>query len=273
VPADFSGSTVTANTAAVHPLGTIGYTIAIRNSGDAAPQWVQVAQPMPVSALYVSSSSNWKFDPARRRMEWFGRIPPGRTETFGLTLIAKPESEGSLIANRTEVLYESSTWNTFHSVEVGTAPNERAGIDIGNVRVDGLSVAVTLAFLAIIVFAIIGSRKSRALAMLVIGFGFMAIFASLGWKDYRTMTRYTAAECTVLDALAPYAAVRYGNTLSVTRGDEDDVNIGETVPCWFDPEDAKQVVLSRSVSPAYIFALPALLAIVIGVGMLRTPTE
>ncbi|HEX7153067.1 MAG TPA: hypothetical protein VF618_16385 [Thermoanaerobaculia bacterium] len=269
MPADFSASTVVSRQTAVHPRETVDYTIVVRNTGNEAPSYVEVAQPMPTAALFVSSSKEWTFDPALRQVRGHGPLQPGQSQALGLTLIAKPGTEGSMIANRTEVRYGANSYNLFHELEVSSAPKVRSGFgfDAGNVRVDGVSAVALLAIVAVIVFTFIGTRKSRALAMLVIGFGFLAIFASLAWKDYRMLTRYVESRCTVIDTLPPYAAVRYNDMVSVARADE--ASHAEELPCWYDPGDAKTVVLSRNISFAYVFSLPALLAIGIGGSMLR----
>jgi len=148
---------------------------------------------------------------------------------------------------------------------------------------------------------------NTALAVIIVSAGFLLFFVDLGRRDARAQTRFRATQCTVLDSMARYVesrsagsrksvktwsplfALRYrttaGETVSVGYATASALQFGSgnptadalaslprgaTAPCWYDPDDPKQVVLIRQPGGAYWFALIPLATLVVGIVFLRT---
>ena len=128
-----------------------------------------------------------------------------------------------------------------------------------------------------------------AWAALVIGSGFLLVFAALGWEDWRSYADYRATTCNVFGSTVqsftggtrrtgrsyrPLFAVRYDvagvgtyssgygpsstfnfNTASSARATFERFVVGSSHPCWYDPQDPKTVLLARGPGGAYLFAL------------------
>jgi Domain of unknown function DUF11 len=307
--ADFSQSTIAASAAKIYPLDTVDYSVTVRNAGPGQPNYLQVESPIPVSAMYVGSSPEWKFDPAVREVTWYGQLPPGAEHTFRLTLVAMPETEGNTISARVPIRYDGSEWNLHHSLEVDTRP-ATGGVAVGGYRVTGCGLTV-LGFAALFAVVLLFARRgAHAAAMLwiMLSLGFLAIFVWIGFEDARILRGYRETRCTVLDALAQYEestsrptstaqrqqrtgdwkpafAVRHGDVVTVTgespstlrvgggskatRAALEKLTVGSVAPCFVDPADPKRVVLTREIGGAYFFALVPLIGLLIGIAILK----
>ena len=136
----------------------------------------------------------------------------------------------------------------------------------------------------------------------VASIGFLLLFVDLARGDLRSYTDYRETSCLVVDSsirsfegsgknpsstYAPEFAVRYdalgAPTYSVASPPATAVSIGairssqQTIerlavgspqPCWFDPDDAKTVLLERGPGAAYIFAVLPLIVLALGLWML-----
>jgi uncharacterized repeat protein (TIGR01451 family) len=296
--ADFSTSTLTSSAPKVYPLDTVDYVVTVRNSGATSPNYLQVASPIPVSAMYVASSPDWKFDAAKRELSWFGRLPPGTSQELRMTLLAMPETEGNLIAARVPIRYDGSEWNLHRSVEVDTRPAGRAGLT----GCGWVIVAFAGLFAVVLLFVRRGPRVA-AVMWIFLSAGFLLIFVWIARDDARIARSYRETRCTVLDSLAEVTsttkttrnrtranfkatfAVRHGDTVTVagespstlrigggskaTRAALEQVRVGSTIPCFADPADPKRVVLTREIGAAYGFALIPLVGLILGVVVWR----
>ena len=130
------------------------------------------------------------------------------------------------------------------------------------------------------------------------GLGFLTFFVYQARQDYRVFTQYVQGECRILDKRLSESSNDEGGTTYRAEFDyEIMVNdqpcrahgfdtwrsygsyggaqadlrlfvVGKTYPCWYDPADPRQAVLTRRVSWRYLFALVPLLFVAIGAGML-----
>jgi hypothetical protein len=150
----------------------------------------------------------------------------------------------------------------------------------------------------------------RAWAGCVISIGFLALFATLAYDDYRAATVFKEASCRVLDSEVTVMASRggrgqpdvqvYGSMFAVryevdgaetfssgfgsasrlsfsrkgpTNRAIETFRPGTTHPCWYDPDNVKNVLLDRRPGGAYFFALIPLVTLLVAgsvlVGSLR----
>jgi hypothetical protein len=129
------------------------------------------------------------------------------------------------------------------------------------------------------------------------GLGFLAFFIYQAYRDYRVFARYVQGECRILDKRLGESSDSDGTTYRAefdyeimvndqphrahdldtwgAYGSHDDAQadirrflVGETYPCWYDPADPRQAVLTRRVSWFHLFGLIPLLFLGLGLGEL-----
>jgi uncharacterized repeat protein (TIGR01451 family) len=125
---------------------------------------------------------------------------------------------------------------------------------------------------------------------IVVALGFWTLFGSMAWRDWRSLS-WPEAACTVLDRWVrsdKLLALRYqaagvetistgfdtGSRLEIGGGanaqrELSRWEIGATVPCWFDPENPKDVVVVPGFGGAYVFALFPLPVFLFGLWLIR----
>jgi uncharacterized repeat protein (TIGR01451 family) len=280
----FDTSTISASRSTIHPLETIDYTITIRNSGDSAASYLRVANAIPTSAMFANASKDWKFIESERELSWMGTLRPGTSKVLTLSLITRPESAGWTLANRVAIHSDGSYWALDHDLQIDTPPTANGLTPAGG---------FVIGYLALAIATVIVLRRSRTAAMLVVvSIGFLLIFGHLAWRDSRKRSHFAETQCTVLDSMTrydesqnasstrtrpgsrtPLFALRYptpaGDTISIGSASASQLPRGEKAPCWYDPDDPKQVVLTRSFGGEYGFALIPLAALTLGIALLR----
>jgi uncharacterized repeat protein (TIGR01451 family) len=273
----------TASRDTITPLETIDYTVVVRNDGDTAPSYLRIGNRIPTSAMLVDAPEFTVDD--NRELSWSGRIEPGTSRTFQLTFITRRDSAGLTLSNVTEAHYDGMYANAFQDVQIDSPP-AKSGLTRAGWIVAGYAGLAAIALL-------IARRKRTAWALIVIAAGFLLIFADLGRRDLRMKREFAESRCTVLDSIARFretpssktrsgtyentVAVRYGDHVSIAYPTASTLQAkaatqlprGAQTPCWFDPRDAKIVVLSRDIGGAYIFALIPLLAIAFAIFLIR----
>lgn len=294
---NFGTSTIAASRSTIYPLETIDYTITVRNTGDSAPSYLRVANAIPTSAMFVSASPDWKFIEADRELSWMGTLQPGASKVLTLSLVTRPESFGLTLANRAAIHYDGSYWAVDHDLQIDTPPAT------GGMKLGGLVVFGYIGLTLVVLLAARGKLRA-GLLLIFLSTGFLLIFAHMAWRDSRMRSRFVQTDCTVVDSMARYQesqsasttrsrgsngtwsplfAVRYptpaGNVVSVGYASESRVRIGSgptvaalaslprgaQAPCWYDPEEPKRVVLTKSFGGAYGFAVIPLATLVFGV--------
>jgi uncharacterized repeat protein (TIGR01451 family) len=186
-------------------------------------------------------------------------------------------------------------------IRVGRAGLTRAGLVVFAV------LGATLAGTAIIVVATRRSGGDRTIALgawfaVCISAGFLLIFVGLAYTDLRSYRDYREASCFIFDSTirtlqssrksgrtyAPEFAVRYTALGTETYASAappasavsfgwighsqrqlDRFAIGSVQPCWYDPDDAKTVLLTRGPGAAYLFALLPLAGLIVFTWVLR----
>lgn len=296
----FETSTITASRTAIHPLETIDYTITVRNSGDSTASYLRVANAIPTSAMFVSASPDFKFIEADRELSWIGRVAPGQSKILTFSLITRPESSGLTLANRAAIHYDGSYRGIDHELEIAAAPTRGGMTNAG---------WIVVAYLAVGAGLFIITRRTRvAFGLIYLSAGFLLFFVDLARRDARMQSRFTETRCTIVDSMARYTesqragttssrrsgtwtplfAVRYptplGDAVSIGYASASAVQFGSprpsaialaalprggTAPCWYDPDDPKQVVLVRGFGAAYGFALIPLMTLLLGVVLVR----
>lgn len=283
----FDTSTIAASRATIFPLETISYTITVRNSGDRAPSYLRVANAIPASAMFVSASSDFKFIDADRELSWLGTIEPGASKVLTFSVVTRPESSGLTLANRAAIHYDGQYHAIDHDLVIDTPPRSSRTTEL---IVFGYLGAALLIFLMF---------RRGAVVLVLISTGFLLFFVDLARRDARIASRYAETQCTVVDSMVrfaesqtasttapsrrtgtwtPFFAVRYattaGENVSVAVPPPSHLRFGKarsaslargaTAPCWYDPEDPKQLVLARDAGGAYWFALIPLTTLLIG---------
>jgi hypothetical protein len=149
-----------------------------------------------------------------------------------------------------------------------------------------------------------GVVAAGVLLVVFVVIGFLAVFADMAWTDYRALTEYREARCTVLDyrvsqntrtttdssrrrstftSFSPVFALRYQvqgreivasgfhtgsrlawNTVASAEATLRQYEPGRQVPCWHDPTTPETVVLLRGFGGSYLFALLPLPVLVLG---------
>jgi hypothetical protein len=189
---------------------------------------------------------------------------------------------------RVETAPELATAPNPNVIRIGPVGITRAGLVVFAV------LGITLAGAAIVTRMASRNGGGRYIAVsswvaVCVSAGFLLFFVSLARTDLRSYTDYREASCQVFDSTirtiqssgrnksttyAPEFAVRYSvlgmETYSTAAPPAGAVSIGRigrsqrqlerfavgTVqPCWYDPADAKMVLLTRGPGGAYLFAL------------------
>ncbi|HEU4889447.1 MAG TPA: DUF3592 domain-containing protein [Thermoanaerobaculia bacterium] len=172
-----------------------------------------------------------------------------------------------------------------------------------------IGLALVLSFVIKLVMLRKPGTLNAGLWLIFLSIGFLLMFAHMAWRDSRMKSRFVQTNCTVVDSMARYQesqsasttrsrnhggtwsplfAVRYptpaGNVVSIGYASESRLQIGSPkptekalaslprgaeAPCWYDPEEPKKVVLTRSFGGAYGFAVIPLLTLVLGIALLR----
>jgi len=279
----FETSTIAASRATIRPLETIDYTITIRNTGDRAPSYLRVANAIPTSAMFAGASPDFKFIEADRELSWLGTIEPGTAKVLTFSLVTRPESSGLTLANRTAIHFDGHYHGLDHDLPIETPPRTNRTTELVVFGYLGAALLILLMF------------RRGAVVLVLISIGFLLFFVDLARRDSRIRNKYVETQCTVVDSMARFAesqtasatapsrrtgtwtplfAVRYpttaGEMVSVGYASPSHIQIGRrraespslqmvtrgaTAPCWYDPENPKQLVLVRDFGGAYWFAL------------------
>jgi hypothetical protein len=192
--------------------------------------------------------------------------------------------------------FDGSYWALDHDLAIESPP-ARGGLT---------PTVFVIGYIAVSIVLILLFRR-RGMVLILLSIGFLLFFADLARRDEAIQSRYTATQCTVLDSMArftasqsattrrgssgtwtPLFALRYatptGEMVSVGYASPSRLRIGSpksteaalaslprgaTAPCWYDPDDPRQVLLVRDFGGAYAFALIPLAALILGIRLLR----
>ncbi|MCE9630564.1 MAG: DUF11 domain-containing protein [Planctomycetia bacterium] len=84
------------------PGTALTYTITVGNFGPSTVFGTTASDPLPTKTTFVSASSGATYDPATRTVTFpVGRLDPGATQVFKLTVITDPDRRGPLINTAT----------------------------------------------------------------------------------------------------------------------------------------------------------------------------
>lgn len=223
--ADFSASRAIASRSTVYPRETVDFNVTIANRGTAAPNWVEVENVVPTSALLVSYPPDWKRDPEKHSIRWSGSIGPGETKQYTVTVIAAPDTEGNRLSNDVAIRYEGSEYHVWTNVDVDTKlapPFIRFGgfgiTRAGAVVLLFLAVLIVAASAATVVVRISGTGSVRLLGartpalvsatiLIVICLGFLTMFGFIAAEDRRILEEWREARATVLDSSVSIASL------------------------------------------------------------------
>ncbi len=295
--------TTTASRDTIHPLETIDYAITVRHDGDGAPTSVRLTNRIPTSAMLVAAPPEWEVEDSRQ-LSWMGSIEPGRARTFRLSFVTREESAGMTLSNMTEANYGGRYENAFHDMEIESPPTKGGLTNAGVVVLAYLAFAAVAMF--VIKTMTRGRFVFSGWLLIFICIGFLLFFVDLARDDARMKRTFVESRCTVLDSLArfhespstksgdrggsfePVFAVRYptnaGEQVSIGYASASALQFGSPkpaqlalarlprggqTPCWYDPEDPTQVVLTRDIGGAYGFAVIPLIGIAYAVFLIR----
>jgi uncharacterized repeat protein (TIGR01451 family) len=190
-----------------------------------------------------------------------------------------------------------------NTIRVGRFGVTRAGLVV--IAILGIALAGS----AVVMAATRSGRDRRfalgAWLAVCMSVGFLLHFVALAYNDYRSYTAYRAASCHVLDATidrlqsrnsesgtsytyTPEFAVRYTvlgaetyatvtppassikrHSIGPAQRQLERFPFGSVRPCWYDPDNARMVLLMRGPGAAYLFALLPLAALILFSWMLR----
>ena len=306
--ADFSASKVETAPTRPHAGDVVRYGITVLNSGSAT-NYARVSTTLPSGFLINAEGDCAGASGATEQLLWHeGGFAGGATRRCLLTVLTRRDAAGTSANVATEINAPPTTYHRVDSnVELKTPPDPHQ-VRLGPVAATRAGVAVLLVlviFLAGIPVAIVRAKQLKARgrggiaegpvglvgawAALVIGSGFLLVFAALGWEDWRSYADYRATTCNVFGSTVqsftggtrrtgrsyrPLFAVRYDvagvgtyssgygpsstfnfNTASSARATFERFVVGSSHPCWYDPQDPKTVLLARGPGGAYLFAL------------------
>lgn len=140
---------------------------------------------------------------------------------------------------------------------------------------------------------------AASLLSLLVGAGFLGLFATRAWRDVRIFTVWERTTCTIVStdiassrpskgrsSYRPEITFRYrvgrdayqctgwdswalagdygGGSYADYQRVLDRYEIGDSYPCWYDPADPSRAVLVRRVRPLYVLAVLPLALVVLG---------
>jgi hypothetical protein len=222
---DYTQSTLTGPTEA-RERDPVSYVLTVRNTGDAASAYLGIRIVLPGNALRASAAPELSYEAEDRALRGNLSLAPGEERALAFTVIAAPESAGSILSPMAEVqaVPGGMVLHTSTDIVRRRAPGEliplfggyqmtRAGAWVlGYLALCPLFVAAMLLVAAL-------RRRGRvpiqplpvgrivAAAAVVLGcLGFLAMFVGMGREDRRILTDFREAACEVLDVSGKAAA-------------------------------------------------------------------
>ncbi len=232
--AEFGNSSLSAP-AEARELDPVEFVLTLRNTGFEPPVSFEAHVTLPPSGLFVSASPGLRFDPAERSLAGSPRVGPGQAVELRFTLLAAPQSDGTLLSPMASLRSYPAGGTTLHA-SVAVGPRRRPGELVpllGPFQATRAGLAV-LAFLAVAAAGLgaaglvaaarrrAGRRAAspvaaiRGAAAVVVAAGFLAIFAGLARDDARLFSHYREAVCTVTDGAGRAQLSRSGQKTTVT---------------------------------------------------------
>jgi uncharacterized repeat protein (TIGR01451 family) len=210
---DFSTSSIAVEPAQPVEGDIVTLTLTVRNSGGETATNTEIDLQLPRAGMFVDagSSGDVSVDLDARVVSWQAGIDAGATRTYAVRLILPRDAGGEVLlpTMRVRQLYTGTEAWIHGEADVQTR------IDPSRHGALGIQVAPAgLALLALMVVAlgtwallrILAPRGTRtsvrigaAVVAMTIAVGFWMIFASLAWRDWRTLSDFTETQCTVLD--------------------------------------------------------------------------
>lgn len=214
---DFSSTLVSHAPETPREGDLLTYTLTARNTGadEADPAWIVFDWPQSGYFIGVRGLDRLEVDHEGRRIEGYVTMPAGAERRIEVDILTPRDSGGLTFSARVRVSHLSSGTDHYDSHSVAIDSRIAAGgPSFGGVRLTPAGVAVLAWFAAFplvwLLVSLLTSRRhtnrSRRLRsspagltfMIMLPLAFWAFFAVLAWRDYRSLTSWPQAECTVM---------------------------------------------------------------------------
>lgn len=207
---DFSRSTIALDPAAPKEGDVITFLVHIRNTGDEPAPFTEVEFELPLEAMFVDMMGldSAKADMADKVIAATIDLPAGADRQFTVRMVVPRDAGGNSLSPTLKVRYAHAgvEFRAGEPVTIDTRVAE-TGVVLGGIRFNRPSLALLGVLLLYPVLRLLtGSRKGSRrrtkgpIVMIVIGAGFLAIFAGLAYDDWRTISAFRQSTCTILDS-------------------------------------------------------------------------
>lgn len=209
---DFTTSEITLAEEPVVEGEVAVFRLILRNTGDGPAEAAQLRIQWPLMGylLEVRGLDQPQTDHDERVVTGSLTLPMGGEHKVELAVLAPRDSGGDALSVSVQLIHFHSMAETWlhKTITVDTRPRSD-GIVVGGVRITTAGL-VTLTWLAVTLLAIMavsvigGSAGSSlfgpraGMAGIMIAIGFWLIFASMAWRDYRTLSQWKETTATIV---------------------------------------------------------------------------
>lgn len=217
---NFSTSTITADPATPRERDVVTYTVRVRNSGDEAAPYTEVRLELPFEAMFTGSAGlePSSVDIGAKTVEATFALDAGAEREFAVRMVIPPDSGGHRLSTSLRVSYP------YRRVEFGTT--HAATIDSRPGTNDATMAVLGLAALSALLVGICRIRRTGygPAVALTLSLGFGSIFVAMARDDWRTLSVFREASCTILDTRmrSETETSRVNRTRNMTRGTTTD---------------------------------------------------
>ncbi|MEQ1842133.1 MAG: hypothetical protein ABL994_17135, partial [Verrucomicrobiales bacterium] len=211
---DFTQSVINASTEEVIECDVVGFTIILRNSGDAPAGSAQLTLEWPIAGYLIETAglTNPQIDYESGKVTAALSIAPGAEQQIRAEVLAPRDSGGDSLTLAVHLAHYDSgaeLWDR-KTIPVGIRLSQFS-IPVGGLRIApaalfvlGWLVAYVLACLG--VYFLVGRPSTvdrlfgpaAAVTAIMIAIGFWMFFAAMAWRDYRVLTAWTGTTATIV---------------------------------------------------------------------------
>ncbi len=241
---DFAKTTITAAPAEPREADVVTFTVVLRNTGadDAGAVYVSVEWPLMSFLVDITGLDGAEIDHQARTATLTLPLAAGAERQVMVRVLAPRDSGGDTLtlALRMSHFWSDTEWWDRTSVTVDTRLRQD-GVAVGGLRVAPAGLA-TFAVLGagVVLWLVLLARSGRsagasglaarlgpgtAALAITTAVGFWALFATMAWRDYRSLTAWPETTCTVLGGrLSAVATTRSSTSPATGQTSRDDTS-------------------------------------------------
>lgn len=212
---DFTKSTIEVSAGSPRETDVVTFSIVLRNAGpdDAASLWFVTEWPLMGFLVDADGYEGAEIDHEARTLSMWIPLAAGQERAFQLRVLAPRDSGGDALTLALRAAHfdsETEYWDR-RSVTIGTRPAASV-VTLGGIGVTAAGVMTlavlalgALLWLALWTFTTRRAKRSAGLfgpaasaLAVTIPLGFLVVFGSMAWRDYRSLTAWQETRCTIL---------------------------------------------------------------------------